>query len=141
MPLVQNYQTHRHTPTAAVVAWCATLLALVWFLVPALRHRSLLPGLLLLTIAVGVLGMISRTYITRLQDRIIRLEMHVRCRELMGAERAATLGRLSRAQMIALRFASDEELPALMERAERESLSPDDIKRAVKNWRADWDRT
>jgi len=42
---------------------------------------------------------------------------------------------------VALRFASDAELPALLERADREQLSSDQIKKAIKNWVPDWDRT
>jgi hypothetical protein len=44
-------------------------------------------------------------------------------------------------QLVALRFASDQELPALVERADREHLSPDQIKRDIKNWVPDPDRT
>jgi uncharacterized protein DUF6526 len=124
-----------------VIVWALALFALVWFLVAALWEWSLVPGLVLLTLSVGVLGHISRRYITRLQDRIIRLEMRSRCRELMGPERAAALDKLRSSQVVALRFASDEELPALMDRAAAEALSADQIKRAIKNWRADWYRT
>ena len=53
----------------------------------------------------------------------------------------AALSRLSRSQVVALRFASDAELPALLERAEREHLTGDQIKRAIKDWVADLDRT
>ena len=48
---------------------------------------------------------------------------------------------LGRVQALALRFASDEELPALLERAARENLDVDQIKRAIVNWVPDWDRT
>ena len=44
-------------------------------------------------------------------------------------------------QIVALRFASDAELPGLLERAEREQLTADQIKRAIKNWVPDVDRT
>jgi hypothetical protein len=43
-------------------------------------------------------------------------------------------------QVFALRFASDEELPALVQRALNEHLTPDDIKKAVKNWLPDYMR-
>lgn len=126
---------------ATSVTWLLALGGLVWFLVPALRDRSLVPGLILLTFAIFVLAYISRRYITRLQDRIIKVEMRMRCRDLMGAGADATLDRLTRGQVVALRFASDEELPSLLNRAERDSMAPDDIKRAIRDWRADWDRT
>lgn len=44
-------------------------------------------------------------------------------------------------QLVALRFASDEELPALLERATREAMKPDAIKRVIRTWEPDLDRT
>jgi hypothetical protein len=91
--------------------------------------------------AVVVLLIISRAYTTALQDRIIKLEMRLRFAQLLAPDRQGALVRLSKPQIVALRFASDEELPVLVERAERENLAPDQIKRAIKNWAPDWDRT
>jgi hypothetical protein len=88
-----------------------------------------------------VLLSISRLYITRLQDRIIKLEMRVRCATLLSPAQQAVAARLKKAQIVALRFASDEELPGLLEQADREQLSADQIKRAIKNWVPDMDRT
>jgi hypothetical protein len=67
--------------------------------------------------------------------------MKVRCAEVLPAGQDATLAKLSKKQIVALRFASDEELGALLERAARENLSPKDIKASIKTWRADWHRT
>ena len=77
---------------------------------------------------------ISRLYITRLQDRIIKLEMRLRAGALLTPAQQQTLGQLSSKQIAALRFASDVELPALVDRAARENLKPDEIKRAVTTW-------
>jgi hypothetical protein len=98
-------------------------------------------GLLALVGAVIALLITSRTYITRLQDRIIRLEMRVRGASLLTADEQRLLGQLTIKQVAALRFASDAELPALLERAVREKLAPADIKRAVTVWTPDFDRT
>ena len=98
-------------------------------------------GLLSLSASIVVLLSISRTYTTRLQDRIIKLEMRLRCAQLLSGAQQATLNRLSNPQIVALRFASDEELPGLLERAEREQLTADQIKQAIKNWLPDLDRT
>jgi hypothetical protein len=84
---------------------------------------------------------IGRVYTTKLQDRIIKLEMRLRCAQLLSPASHAAAGRITNAQLIALRFASDEELPALLERADRDHLTPDQIKRAIKNWVPDFDRT
>ena len=72
---------------------------------------------------------------------IIKLEMRTRCATLMPSAQQAVLGRLAMPQIVALRFASDAELPALLDRADREQLSSDQIKKAIKNWTPDWDRT
>ena len=84
---------------------------------------------------------IDRLYTTMLQDRIIMLEMKVRCAELLPGGDDTRLAQLSPKQIVALRFASDAELEALLDRAVRERLSPVDIKKAVREWRADPNRT
>jgi hypothetical protein len=91
--------------------------------------------------AIQVLLTISRVYTTKLQDRIIKLEMRVRGMTLLTPAQQVILARLSRPQVVALRFASDAELPALVEQADREKLTADQIKRAIKNWVPDFDRT
>ena len=63
-------------------------------------------------------------YTTKLQDRIIMLEMKVRCAELLAAGEDAKLAQLGPKQIAALRFASDQELGALLDRAVREQLAP-----------------
>ena len=98
-------------------------------------------GIAGLIAAVLVLIFISRLYTTRLQDRIIRLEMRVRCAAFLTPEQQRALQGLDLRRTAALRFASDAELPALLERTLRESLSPDQIKRAVTTWVPDLDRT
>jgi hypothetical protein len=98
-------------------------------------------GLAGMIAAIQVLLSISRIYVTKLQDRIIRLEMKVRCAALLNPAQLATVDRLDKSQMIALRFASDAELPGLVEQADREKLSADQIKRAIRNWVPDFERT
>jgi hypothetical protein len=91
--------------------------------------------------AVAILLSISRVYTTALQDRIIRLEMQVRGMTLLTAEQQRMLTALPIEQVVALRFASDAELSALLERAVRDRLAPVDIKRAIKEWLPDLHRT
>ncbi len=104
-------------------------------------HLTMAIGLSGLVAAIFTLLAISRVYTTALQDRIIRLEMGVRCQSLLTPQQQAIVARLTKAQLVALRFASDEELAALTERADREHLSADQIKQAIKNWVPDWHRT
>ena len=92
-------------------------------------------ALLLLAVVVVTAVTLTRLFSLRLQNRIIRLEMRVRLARL---DREADMDRLTLPQLIAARFASDQELPALIDRAVAESLTPDQIKRAVKDWQADF---
>lgn len=75
------------------------------------------------------------------QDRVIRLEMRVRLERVLGAARRADVERLSLKQIIALRFASDAELPGLVDETLAGKLvTPDEIKRRIRDWQADWMR-
>ena len=85
--------------------------------------------------------LISRTYVTRLQDRIIKLEMKVRSASLLTPELQRALLTLDTKQIAALRFASDGELPQLIEQTIRERLAPTEIKKGIRNWVPDLDRT
>jgi hypothetical protein len=94
-----------------------------------------------LIVAVMILLSITRWNTVALQDRIIMLEMKVRCAELLSAGQDVHLAKLSKKQIAALRFASDDELGALLERAARENMAPKDIKAAIRTWRPDPYRT
>jgi hypothetical protein len=87
-------------------------------------------------VAVGRL----RAYATRLQDRIIRLEERVRLSALLPDPLRSRIAELSDSQLVGLRFASDAELPALVQRALDEKLDRTQIKKAVTNWRPDYSR-
>ena len=135
----QSYASHAHRPTLTLIAALFTLIGIVMLAVFAYRQPSWVGfGLLSLSLGVFTLVAISRAYTVRLQDRIIRLEMHGRLARL-GRDR--DFSRLSTRQIIALRFASDAELPVLCDRALAENLSEDQIKRGVTNWQSDLHRT
>ena len=76
----------------------------------------------------------SRVFALKAQDRAIRAEESLRYFILTGKplDHRLTLG-----QIIALRFASDEEMPALAEKAVTHGLSNDDIKKQIRVWRMD----
>lgn len=135
----QTYATHVQRPRLTAGAGLFAIVALGFFIFEMLRWPSALTlGLLCLTLAVMFLVAISRVYIVRLQDRIIRLEMRVRLARI-GQE--AHYERLSTAHLVALRFASDAELPALMQRALGENLTGRQIKEAIRDWQPDYYRT
>jgi hypothetical protein len=138
-PKAQTLATHAHRPVLTAWAGAFAVIALGFFVVEAVRRPGALAfGLLSLTCAVFVLVTISRVYIVRLQDRIIFLEMRLRLARL---GRETDYVRLSPRQLVALRFASDDELPALVDRAIAEKLSNQQIKRAVREWQGDYFRT
>ena len=93
---------------------------------------------LVVSLALVVMGALVRTYPLKAQDRIIRLEESLRYYQLLPEELAARAASLTAAQTVALRFASDEELEGLVREVLAGRLTkPDEIKRAVKQWRAD----
>ena len=138
----QSFQNHVHRPIHTVIAGLFTVLAL-YFIIRSMYFGADTRDMAILMIgfAVLVLLAISRVYIVKLQDRIIMLEEKVRAAELLPAGQDAQLARLSSKQIAALRFASNEEFGALLDRAVRENLAPKDIKAAVKSWRPDRYRT
>lgn len=143
-PHTQNYANHPHTPRLTRYGFLCVLVSAVafglrWFGIGG--RAAMATGLGAMLVAVLILLLISRAYTTALQDRIIKLEMRLRTATLLTPAQQQMLADLSKKQIVALRFASDAELPALIERASREHLPPDAIKRAIVNWTPDWDRT
>ena len=100
-------------------------------------HQPTPPNVLLVPVTFGLLMLasIARSYSLTVQNRVIRLEENVRL-HWMGVDPSG----LTMQQMIALRFASDAESPALVARAVAEKLTPKQIKEAIVDWRADLDR-
>jgi hypothetical protein len=133
--VAQTYANHRmRSPMWLVAFFSAAIAFLIMIAAVATRPALASVGLLLMSVALLLVVLMVRGYATRLQDRIIRGEMHTRMARL-GLD--GRLPQLTTKQMVALRFASDAELPALCERAIAEKLEPDQIKRAVTNWQGD----
>jgi Family of unknown function (DUF6526) len=136
---VQSYENHRRfVPAFHFVALGILVVNLVWQIVRLVRELSIDAAVgLLVAVALLLMLFYSRTFSLILQDRIIRQEERLRLARLCP-ELAARIPELRRGQLIALRFASDEELPALVRRVLDEGITDQDvIKKAIRNWRAD----
>jgi len=92
----------------------------------------------LVGLALLVLAFCARVFAMTVQDRIIRLEMQIRLARLLPADLRPRIDEFAVGQLIALRFAGDDELPALARQVLDEKLTDRKaIKGRVKNWRAD----
>jgi Family of unknown function (DUF6526) len=117
----------------------AFTLNFLWSIVRLYR----LPGLDALVgviAAVGLLGLVfyARMFPLRVQDRIIRLEMSLRLASVLPAELRERIGSLRPGQLVALRFASDAELPGMVRQVLDENLADRrEIKRRIREWQAD----
>ena len=84
------------------------------------------------------LGFLARTNALKVQDRIIRLEEKLRYQQLLPADLAGQVAGLRVGQIIALRFASDQELEGLVRQVLGGRLTKSsEIKKAIRNWRGD----
>ncbi len=113
----------------------ATFVAAAWRAVRSPDFGALWLALLALLFTVAVFVM--RVYALKVQDRVIRLEERLRLTALAPESLRARIGDLTAGQLIALRFASDAELPALAAKSLDQKLAPRDIKKSVRTWRSD----
>lgn len=143
----QTYATHRrYVPLYHFVAPLILLLNLLWTFVGIYhfwrfggrfdRVNSIVQ--VLVAVALIILWFYLRNFALAVQDRVIRHEMRVRLGELLSADQRARIPELSVGQLIGLRFASDEELPALTRKVMDEKIADREaIKRLIRNWKAD----
>jgi hypothetical protein len=96
---------------------------------------------LLVAAALVGLGLYARIFALTVQDRVIRLEMRLRLARVLPPDHQSEIERFTVPQLVALRFASDEELPELAARVLGDNLhDKNTIKKMVRNWQADHQR-
>jgi hypothetical protein len=110
-----------------------------WSLFQVIRQPSIQTAIsLLLSIAFVLLFFYARLFALTVQDRVIRLEMQLRMQQVLPVDLRPRIAEFSVGQLVALRFASDQELPGLAKRVLDERLQDRKaIKQMVKEWQPD----
>jgi hypothetical protein len=135
----QNFKNHRKLVPAFHFFILPVFTLNLGYSLYRLKQFSFESILGVLVAAALLLGALySRLFALRVQDRIIRLEMQLRLERILPADLRPRIEELSLRQLIALRFASDAELPELSRLVLAQKLSGSNaIKQSIKNWRAD----
>jgi len=138
----QQYSNHvRYYPPHHFVFYPLVLVLIVLTTRQAFHdtsNRCLWAVIAILLLLLGWLSFMMRQHYSLTgQNRIIRLEMRFRYYVLTGKRFELLEKRLSFKQVAALRFASDAELPSLVQQAVDANLSPSQIKKAIQNWEPD----
>ena len=135
-----NYQNHvKRAPGWVNALYLILLVNIIWAGYGIYRSPSMDSVLgFAISLALVAIGFVSRTQTLTVQNRVIRLEERLRYKDVLPADVAARAATLPLAQIVALRFASDAELPALVNEALAGQLTTGkDIKLKVKDWQAD----
>jgi Family of unknown function (DUF6526) len=142
MPAPQNLKNHtRWDPPFHFFVLPMLLLNFIFSIYLAIHHWPVHWALhlwwIVMSLVFFVMAGTARGAALRAQDRIIRLEERLRLTALLPAQDCAHIDELTVKQLIAVRFASDAELPALVRKTLTQNLEPKAIKENIVNWRAD----
>lgn len=145
---MQNYQNHKRIYALHMHIFIPiTLVLFVFSIYKSIQNwnENFEMGLLWLVVGIGLFLLLLFSGMTRLhygmilQNRLIVNEVYFRYYQMTGKEMEKEV-KLSDEQLFAIRFASDEEFLPLIEKIQKENLSPDEIKRSIKKWKADYRR-
>lgn len=138
-----NQSSENHTRWLPIYHFVASPIAglyLIYTVVQVWREPSAanaIASLFAVGVACGILA--ARVMALTVQNRVIRLEMRLRLKELLPSPLLARVGELTTRHFVALRFAGDAEMPALVERVLKgEFARTRDIKRAIRDWQGDY---
>jgi hypothetical protein len=137
----QTYKNHlRWLPPFHFFVMPVLLLNVVDHIRPLLATPTLRDGWnVIVAVALLMVALLSRGQANTVQDRVIRLEMRSRLQGLLPAELKPRIDDLTPKQLVALRFASDAELPELVRDVLAGKLSTQkEIKMRVRDWQGDW---
>lgn len=137
---MQNYANHRQfTPLFHFIVaplLIANFIYLVRFALRAPNGPHIMAAITGFTLV--LLALVARTMALKVQDRVIRLEMRLRLRDVLPADMHSKIRSLSESQLVGLRFASDAELPSLVGQVLKDNItSADAIKKMIKTWEPD----
>jgi hypothetical protein len=139
----QDYKSHRQFVPLFHFFVLPILLINLGVEISRLIHNQTGSQIWAVIVAVALVGLAfaTRGMAVRAQDRIIRAEERQRLSSLLPAEHRDKVNDLTPGQLVALRFASDEEAPDLAQRTMTgEFKTQNEIKKAIRNWRADLHR-
>lgn len=142
MPAPQNYKNHARTDTPMHFFVFPILISNLGVAIYVTirhwpEHLHLHPWWIIVSLALIVLAFKTRINDLKLQDRLIRLEERLRLASLLPPADLAYIDELTMNQLVALRFAPDAEIPALVHRTITQRLEPRAIKQSIVNWRPD----
>lgn len=138
----QNYANHvRWVPAFHFFVMPVLILNVLWSIYRLISSGFTGDGLIhsLTAVALVLLMFNARIFALRVQDRVIRMEERQRMSRLLPDDLKARIGEFTVGQLVALRFAGDDELPGLARKVLTDKVSGGNtIKQMVKNWRADY---
>jgi len=140
MAATQNFANHtRWHPPFHFFVLPVMLINFIWSIVQFVMAPGWNLGWwIVVSLALLVLTPFVRMNPLKAQDRIIRLEETIRYQQVLSPAVIQQAGALTVGQIVALRFAADDELEELVSAVAAGKLAkPKDIKQAIKNWRAD----
>jgi hypothetical protein len=143
-PMTAATQTYKnHTRLFPLYHFVVLPILLLNFL-NSVRHLFLAPNrstvwAMVVAFGLAAFALAARVMVLTVQDRVIRLEMQLRLMRVLPPDLQARIAQLQLGHLVALRFASDEELPALVRDVfEGRLRTRKEIKLRVKNWQPDW---
>jgi len=138
---VQDYRNHaKFVPLYHYVAFPLLVVNLVWAFYRMFQLRSVDSIITTLTaLALVIVFFFARIFALRVQDRVIRLEMRLRLRDVLPIGLHPRIGDFTPDQLVAMRFASDAELPDLATAVLRDHIHDKKvIKQMIKDWKGDY---